>query len=208
MQIILLGPPGSGKGTQGKKLAEKYQLEHISTGDLLRNNPDLTEEQKNIIQSGNLIPDNLMLEIVTTKLKGCRDKGWILDGYPRTTKQAKDLDSVLSGVEKKVLYFAIKDDELMKRLTGRLTCSSCGAVFHKISNPPKKSNICDICNSELYQRSDDTEEIVKKRLETYHQHTEPVINYYKNNKNLSTLDSGGGKSIEEIFEQAKKKLHI
>ena len=206
MQIILIGPPGSGKGTQAKYLSDSYGIEHISTGDLLRNNPNLSKEQKQIINSGEFIPDNMMLEIVTAKLNSLPDAGWILDGYPRTVKQTADLEATIDCKKIKILYFQVADEDLMGRLTGRLSCSSCGAAFHKTNKPPKQDSVCDFCGHTLTQRPDDQESIIKKRLQKYHECTDPVINYYKSNPNLLTFDAGGGKSIESIFEEIEKKL--
>lgn len=208
MHIILIGPPGSGKGTQAHKLAKQYQIEHISTGALLRGNPNLTEEQLEIIGSGKLIPDNMMLDIVVDKLKSLDDKGWILDGYPRTVNQAKDLDSVLKVETKKVVYLQIDEKELEDRILGRLTCKNCGEVYHLSAKPPKEKGICDLCGEALAHRVDDEIEVIKQRLRSYHDHTAPVINYYKENKSLHTVKSGGGRSIEEIFEEVKEALHV
>ncbi len=208
MRIILIGPPGSGKGTQASKLAKEYNLDHISTGDLLRHNPHLTQEQKAIINAGKLIPDQMMLEIVKAKLDLCGENGWILDGYPRTVEQAENLSSILPPGDLKVLYFHIDENELLDRITGRLTCSSCGAVYHIKNSPPIKENICNDCKGDLTHRKDDTKEVVKKRLETYHQFTSPVINYYKKKHILHNLESGNAKTIDEIFESMKNALNL
>ncbi len=208
MHIVLIGPPGSGKGTQALKLAKEYSLDHISTGDLLRHNPHLTEEQKMIINSGKLIPDQMMLEILKSKLDLCGKNGWILDGYPRTVAQAESLFSILSTTNFQVLYFHINEDELLDRITGRLTCTSCGAVYHIKSSPPVKENVCDDCKGDLTHRKDDTKEVIRKRLETYHQFTLPVINYYKKKQILHQIESGNAKTIQEIFESVKNALSL
>jgi len=206
MRIILIGPPGSGKGTQAIKFAKEFALDHISTGDLLRHNPHLTQEQKEIISSGKLIPDAMMLEIVKSKLDMCGENGWILDGYPRTIEQAENLSSILPPHSFKVIYFHIDEKELVDRITGRLTCSSCGEVYHKKNKVPLKELRCDSCQGDLIHRNDDSEEVIKKRLETYHKFTTPVINYYKLQGVLYNLESGSTKTIEEIFDSMKKIL--
>jgi adenylate kinase len=208
MHIILIGPPGSGKGTQAHKLSKKYQIPHISTGALLRENPNLTKEQQEIINSGKLISDEMMLNIVMDKLNSSLDQGWILDGYPRTVNQAKDLDSVLKLSTKKVIYLKIEEKELEDRILGRLTCKNCGEVYHIEAKPPKIVGICDVCKDGLTHRLDDEAKVIKQRLKSYHEYTQPVINYYKQNKVLHTIESGAGKTIEEIFEEIKKALHI
>lgn len=206
MHLILVGPPGSGKGTQAKKIAADFGVEHISTGDLLRNNPNLSQEQKDIINSGSLIPDLMMLDIVKDKLSRCKGKGWILDGYPRTLEQAHLLENALEDGSTKVLYFSLDTKELLNRITGRLTCPACGAVFHKVSKKPQLEGICDSCKEPLIQRKDDHEEVVKKRLDTYFTSTEPVIEYYRDKKILEKVECGNDHSIDQIFNNIKEIL--
>ncbi|MCH9624237.1 MAG: adenylate kinase [Chlamydiia bacterium] len=207
MHLILIGPPGSGKGTQAKKIAKEYHLEHISTGDLLRNNPNLSPEQKEILNSGKLIPDMMMLDIVKQRLSRCKGKGWILDGYPRTLAQAHLLEDSLEDGSTKVLYFSINSDQLLDRITGRLTCPACGSVFHATSKPPQKKGICDNCKEPLIQRKDDHEEVVKKRLDTYFTYTEPVIKHYKDKKIMANIECGNDFTIDQIFKSIEKILN-
>ncbi|MCH9812166.1 nucleoside monophosphate kinase [bacterium] len=206
MHLILIGPPGSGKGTQAKKIAKEFHLDHISTGDLLRNNPDLTKEQKELLNSGKLIPDMMMLDIVKARLNKCHGRGWILDGYPRTIAQAHLLENALEDGTVKVLYFTLDTKELVDRITGRLSCPACGSVFHKITRPPKKDNLCDNCGEPLIHRKDDTEEVIKKRLDTYFTYTDPVVKYYQDKNRFYNIACGNKHSIDEIFETIKDKL--
>ena len=161
--------------------------------------------KKNLISTGNLIPDDMMLKIIKLKIESSKE-GWILDGYPRTVQQAKDLSSLLKNENIIVLYFDIPENELISRITGRLTCPSCGFVFHKINNPPTKPGVCDNCQTLLEQRVDDNEKVIKKRLESYHTHTEPVIEYYQKMNILKTIEYRESQSIEKIFDNIKTVL--
>lgn len=207
MEIILIGPPGSGKGTQAKKLEQETGYKHVSTGDLLRNNPNLTKKQKEALNSGKLLSDEMILDIVQCELKNHEQTGWILDGYPRTQNQAKQLDDILGSKKPLVLYFHVKEKDLIERLTGRLTCKQCGSVYHKTSNPPKNTSYCDNCNTALTQRKDDTIEVVTQRLKIYEEKTAPIIQYYKEKNILQTIDSGNNRSIENIFLSIKEILN-
>lgn len=186
--IILLGPPGAGKGTQAQELSKKLKIPHISTGDLFRENlskqTEIGKKAKSFMDAGKLVPDEIVLEMVSMRLKNSDCKGgYILDGFPRTINQAIALDKELDKNSKRLaINIDVKDDLLLKRITGRLVCKSCGAVYHKTLNPPEKPNVCDHCHGELIQRKDDTEPVVKERLKVYHEQTEPLIEYYKKEK--------------------------
>lgn len=187
MRIILLGPPGAGKGTQSKRLAEELILPHISTGDLLRQNVKegsaLGRQAKDYMNKGLLVPDELVAQMVLKRLDNPDvNKGFILDGYPRNLNQAKTLDSMLA--QKKmdidlVVYLATSDEVIIQRLTGRQVCSSCGVNYHVKNMPPKKVGICDICKGKLFQRSDDNEQTVRKRIEVYKNEVSMLIEYYR-----------------------------
>ena len=205
MKLILVGPPGSGKGTQAKMLIEKYSIPQISTGDILREavkeGSPLGKKAKSIMDKGSLVPDELVVGIIEERLKkpDCKG-GFILDGFPRTVAQAEALDSILDKMNLEIdhlLNIEVDDRELLRRLTGRRTCKSCGRGYHIIFDPPAKENICNECNGELYQRDDDKEDTIKSRLKVYHDQTAPVVDFYKK-KNMSRTIDGLGK-IDEVF---------
>ncbi|VVB91024.1 Adenylate kinase [uncultured archaeon] len=212
MNIILLGPPGAGKGTQAKKIAEHYSLPHISTGDILRenisNNTSLGVRAKSYMAKGELVPDELLITIIRDRLsKPDCSNGFLLDGYPRTVPQADALQMILTESNKKldvVLNIDVDDEELVKRLSGRRVCSSCCMSYHMIFNPPEEDEICDKCKGKLYQREDDKPEAIRNRLIVYKKQTQPLIEYYTRKGLLRTVD--GGKDIPEIFEEIKKIL--
>jgi len=211
MNIVLLGPPGSGKGTQAKMIAEKYGVVHISTGDILRenvrNNTPLGVEAKKYMEAGKLVPDSLLIDIIKDRLaKDDVKGGWMLDGYPRTIPQAEAMDEILPSLGQKidvVLNIDVPDEELVKRVTGRRMCK-CGATYHVQFNPPKVPGKCDACGGELYQRADDTEETVKERLQAYHAQTQPLIDYY-DKKGIVVTVLGVG-DIKEIFGKIAEAL--
>lgn len=214
MRLVLLGAPGAGKGTQAKKLIEKYGIPQISTGDLLRAavsaGTQLGKEAKSYMDKGELVPDRVVLGMVEERLKqdDCR-KGYILDGFPRNVAQAEALDEMLSGLGMALdaaLSVDVPFDDLMKRLTGRRTCKSCGQMYNVYFNPPKKDGICDKCGGELFQRDDDKEETIKKRLEVYNSQTAPLIEYYGKKGILKSVNGTG--SIDEIFNNICKVLGI
>jgi len=205
MRIVLLGAPGAGKGTQAKKLIEKYGIPQISTGDILRENvakgTPLGKEAKSYMDAGKLVPDSVVLGLVEDRLKkdDCK-KGFILDGFPRNTSQADALDKMLSGLGmplQSAISIDVPFDDLMKRLTGRRTCKKCGQMYNIYFSPSKKDGVCDKCGGELYQRDDDKEETIKKRLEEYQAKTAPLIDYYKGKGILHSINGTG--SIDEIF---------
>jgi adenylate kinase len=214
MRLVLLGAPGAGKGTQAKKLIEKYGTPQISTGDLLRAavaaGTPLGKEAKSFMDKGELVPDRVVLGMVGERLKqdDCK-KGYILDGFPRNTAQAEALDKMLGALNMPLngaLSVDVPLEDLMKRLTGRRTCKACGQMFNVYFNPPKKEKACDKCGGELYQRDDDKEETIKKRLDVYSSQTAPLINYYKGKGILKTVNGTG--SIDEIYKQVCEKLGL
>ncbi len=215
MRLVLLGAPGAGKGTQAKKIIEKNPIPQISTGDLLRAavaaGTALGKEAKSYMDKGELVPDSVVLGMVEERLKqdDCK-KGYILDGFPRNTKQAEALDNMLGSLNMSLtaaLSVDVQFDLLMKRLTGRRTCKSCGQMFNIYSNAPKKDGACDKCGGELFQRDDDREETIKKRLEVYNAQTAPLIDYYGKKNILKSVDGGTG-SIDEIFVKVCNALGI
>jgi len=200
MRIILLGPPGAGKGTQAKVLAEKLGLAHVSTGDILRKNvKDITvlgKEAKDFMDRGLLVPDELMAKMLRERfLAEDVKKGFILDGYPRNLAQAKTLEEIFSqeGISIDfVVYLDSSESVIIQRLSGRLVCSKCGANFHIKNMPPKQDKICDRCKGALYQRSDDREETIKKRLEVYKKEVAGLVEYYQKQNKLHRLDADCG----------------
>lgn len=214
MRLVLLGAPGAGKGTQAKILVEKYGIPQISTGDLLRAavaaGTPLGKEAKSYMDKGELVPDSVVLGMVEERLKqdDCKE-GFILDGFPRNTKQAEALDNMLSSLNMPLtaaLSVEVPFDELMKRLTGRRTCKACGQMYNIYFNPPQKEGTCDKCGGELFQRDDDKEETIKKRLEVYSAQTAPLIEYY-NKKGILKSVTGTG-SIDEIFNKVCEALGL
>jgi adenylate kinase len=214
MRIVLLGAPGAGKGTQAKKLIEKYGMPQISTGDLLRAavaaGTPLGKEAKSFMDKGELVPDSVVLGMVEERLKqdDCK-KGYILDGFPRNTAQAEALDKMLANLNMSLtaaLSVDVPFEDLMKRLTGRRTCKSCGQMYNIYFKAPAKEGVCDKCSGELFQRDDDKEATIKKRLEVYTAQTEPLIGYYKN-KGIVKSVSGTG-SIDDIFKKVTEALGL
>lgn len=212
MILILLGPPGSGKGTQSKRLMEKYHLPQISTGDILRaevaKGTELGKKAKQIMGSGKLVSDDIILGIIKNRIEepDCK-KGFIFDGFPRTIPQAEGLKELLKQKRlkiTKVLNITLDDEIVVQRLGGRWTCTKCGAIFHTFTNPPKKKGKCDNCNGELYQRDDQKEKAVKERLNVYKRQTEPLIEFYKKEKLLIDID--GTPPIDEIFGEITELL--
>ena len=207
MYILLMGPPGAGKGTQAERLISEYGIPQISTGDMFRAavkaGTALGKEAKSYMDKGALVPDSVTVGIVKERLAeaDCQ-KGWILDGFPRTAAQAAALDAILHdmGISlTAVLNITANKDDLVKRICGRFVCRSCGASFHKEFRPPKKAGVCDVCGGELYQRDDDKEETVNQRLSVYESSTKPLIDYYEASGVLANID--GDKSMDEVHDQ-------
>ena len=212
MNIILLGPPGAGKGTQAKMLVDEYRIPQISTGDILRaavkEGTQLGKEAKKCMDKGELVPDSVVIGIVEERIQqpDC-EKGYMLDGFPRTVPQAEALDGMLDNLSSKidhVVSIDVDKEELVKRLTGRRTCRDCGAGFHVMFDPPKQEGVCDKCGGELYQRDDDNVETVSSRLEVYEAQTLPLIDYYQGQGKVRSIDGVG--EIKEIYNRVKLVL--
>jgi len=212
MNIVLMGLPGAGKGTQAEKIIEEFGIPHISTGDMFRSaiveGTKMGLEAKSFMDKGLLVPDEVVIGIVEERLskEDCQ-VGFLLDGFPRTVAQAEALDLIMKQWAKKidpVINIEVENSLLLKRLTGRRICKKCGATYHMVFNPPTKEGICDKCGGELYQRADDSEETVATRLEVNIEQTEPLINYYRNQNVLKTVD--GNQDIDEVFNSITKIL--
>jgi len=214
MKIIMLGAPGAGKGTQAKKIAEKYQIPHISTGDILRENTrngtELGKKAKGYMEQGLLVPDTLMIDLVVDRLqqKDCT-KGYILDGFPRTIPQAESLDEALKELGQKIdvaISIEVPDENIIRRMSGRRACVSCGSTWHIIHNPSSREDICDICGEALMLREDDKPETVQKRLAVYHSQTHPLIQYYTDRNILKEID--GTKDMKDVFDNIIRILEV
>lgn len=207
MRIILLGGPGVGKGTQAKKLSEKYKLAHISTGDILRqavkDGTEMGLMAKSYMDKGQLVPDKVVIGIIRDNLRKPEIKsGFILDGFPRTVPQAQALDELTNEMNiplDAVVNIMASANLIVQRLSGRRTCRNCQAVYHIVNLPPKKDGVCDRCGGQLYQRDDDKEETIRNRIKVYEEQTSPLINYYKKFGKL--MDVSGEKEIEEVFTE-------
>ncbi|HOB16114.1 MAG TPA: adenylate kinase [Defluviitoga sp.] len=204
MRLIFFGPPGAGKGTQAKKVAEKLGIEHISTGDILREavnkGNDLGKKVQVIIEKGELVPDEIMNELVKMKIKELNS--FILDGYPRTLEQAKSLDKILKELNKPidaVVLIDVSEEEVVKRISSRRVCPNCGRVYNLITLKPKNDEICDNCGTKIIQRKDDREDIVRERYKIYQKTTHPVIEFYRKNNTIITID--GSKDVEEVTKE-------
>lgn len=205
MKIVLLGPPGAGKGTQAKSISNRYSIPHISTGDIFRKNisenTPLGVEAKSYMDNGQLVPDEVTINMVKERLKedDCKN-GYLLDGFPRTVSQAEALESFLNERNESLntaLLIDVPTDFILERMTGRRVCPSCGASYHIKFNPAVDGK-CGLCGTEVVQRKDDTEETVKERLDVYKEQTQPLIDFYKEKELLSVVD--GTKAINEVFE--------
>jgi len=211
--VILFGPPGSGKGTQGKMIAEEIGIPHIATGDIMRqaisDGTELGLKVKEFVGKGLLVPDEIVIQIIEERLKKDDTKnGFILDGFPRTIAQAVALDELFQKINiqhYKVIWLDVPDEEIVKRISGRRTCKNCQAVYNIYFNPPKVDGICDVCGGELFIREDDKEEKVKKRLEVFREQTLPLIDYYQKKRRKIIRVSGVG-SVDEIKERIKMEI--
>ncbi len=206
MKIIMLGAPGAGKGTQAKRIADKYSIPHISTGDIFRanikNGTELGNKAKSYMDQGLLVPDELVVDLVVDRVKqdDC-ENGYVFDGFPRTIPQAEALDTALKVIDEKIDYAVnveVPDSNIVERMSGRRACLNCGATYHLQYIPTKTEGICDVCGSELVLRDDDKPETVLKRLNVYHEQTQPLIDYYKNQGILAEVD--GTRDMAEVFE--------
>ena len=207
MKIIMLGAPGAGKGTQAKKIASKYSIPHISTGDIFRanikNGTELGKKAKTYMDQGLLVPDELVVDLVVDRVAAddCAN-GYVLDGFPRTIPQAEALDAALEKMGEAMDYainVEVPDENIVKRMSGRRACVACGATYHIEHIPPKTEGICDTCGKELILRDDDKPETVLKRLNVYHEQTQPLIDYYTGKGILKEVD--GTKNMSEVFDE-------
>lgn len=212
MNLILMGLPGAGKGTQAEKIEKKYKTPHISTGDMFRlaikEETELGKQAKRYMDEGQLVPDEVTNGIVEERLAmdDCQE-GFLLDGFPRTLPQAEALDEILKKLDKSidyVIHVEVPEDQLLERLTGRRVCPKCGATYHVVNNPPKEEGVCDHDGSALVQRDDDTEETVKKRLTVNIEQTKPLLDFYEDKGVLVTVD--GDQDIDKVFAEIVSKL--
>ena len=212
MKIIMLGAPGAGKGTQAKKIADKYGIPHISTGDIFRanikNGTELGKKAKAYMDQGALVPDELVVDLVADRVKqpDC-EKGYVLDGFPRTIPQAESLDKVLASMGQKIDYainVEVPDKNIVRRMSGRRACVGCGATYHIVYAPTKTEGVCDRCGEKLILRDDDKPETVTKRLSVYHEQTQPLIEYYGKQGSLKEVD--GTMDMEDVFADICKIL--
>jgi adenylate kinase len=212
MRLIFLGPPGAGKGTQAQKLAERYSLVKISTGDILRDavarQTPLGLQAKSFMDKGGLVPDDVVIGLIRDRLKDSDcDSGYVLDGFPRTLPQAQALSKILEKQKTpidRVISFEVPERDLVRRLTGRRSCVNCKRVYHLDFNAPKQLNRCDVCGGALLQREDDREETVRNRLRVYEKETAPLLKYYDDKKILSRIEGDG--SIDTVFDRLQKAL--
>lgn len=208
MKLVLLGAPGSGKGTQAKKICDHFHIPHIAIGDIMRlalkNNTEMGEKARPYVESGKLVPDDIVIAIVKERLNDldCRN-GFVLDGFPRTILQAEAFDSMNIDVDK-VININVEDSQIAERMSGRRICPICGASFHTKYSPPALDDICDLCGAALIQRKDDKLEVVQKRLDIYHEQTEPLIAFYQKKGKLVCVD--GSLEIDEVFDNIIKVL--
>ncbi|WP_368975223.1 adenylate kinase [Caldifermentibacillus hisashii] len=212
MNLILMGLPGAGKGTQAEKIVQKYQIPHISTGDMFRqaikDGTELGLKAKSYMDKGELVPDEVTVGIVRERLsKSDCQAGFLLDGFPRTVQQAESLDQILNDLNKKIdycIHINVDKNILMERLTGRRICKSCGATYHLVFNPPQVANTCDKCGGELYQRPDDHAETVQNRLDVNVKQMKPLLDFYASKDMLKTIN--GVQEINKVFEEIDKLL--
>lgn len=206
MKLIMLGAPGAGKGTQAKKIAEKYHIPHISTGDIFRANikagTELGMKAKSFMDQGQLVPDEVTIGMLLDRIsQDDSKKGYVLDGFPRTIPQAESLTAALKERGEKIDYAVnvdVPDENIINRMSGRRACVGCGATYHVVYNAPKTENICDTCGEKLILRDDDKPETVKNRLQVYHDQTQPLIDYYKKEGVLVEVD--GTQNLEKVFQ--------
>jgi len=213
VKIVLLGPPGAGKGTQARAITERFAIPQISTGDILRaavkEGTDLGKQAKGFMDAGRLVPDEVIIGIIRDRVQAddCAN-GYLFDGFPRTVAQAEALDTMLAGADESldhVISIEVPDDEIVTRLSGRLTCPDCGAMYHVKTMPPKTEGVCDRCGgTNLHIRDDDKEETIRQRLATYHSQTSPLINYYGAEDKALLRPVNGSGSVEQIGRDIAK----
>jgi adenylate kinase len=211
MQVVFLGAPGSGKGTQAKRLAQKFGLEHISTGDILREaikkNTELGQKARNFMDAGELVPDDVMLGIIKEELLTKSAKGFIFDGFPRTTAQAEGLDKMLQELGlsiSKVINLNVPDEVIVNRLESRVLCADCGTDYNIKIKPPRIQGKCDVCGNRLYRRPDDAVDIIENRLKVYRKKTKPIEDFYRSRGLLAEVD--GNRSCEDVFNSIAKTV--
>ena len=220
MRLILLGAPGAGKGTHCKKIVERYGLTHLSSGDILRQNraenTELGRKAQSYMDSGGLVPDELIVKMMAEAIGKTGKKGFVLDGFPRTGEQAHELDNILANEKIDiVLNLDVNDEIIVRRITGRRSCPACGAVYHIETMKPKVDEVCDKCGGKLMQRPDDTEKVVKNRIEHYYAQTAPVVDYYRTKKLVFDIDANKGpndvislifKKLDNLKRKQKKQV--
>lgn len=207
MRIVLVGPPGAGKGTQASRISAACGVPHIATGEILREHvreeTDLGKKAKRFMDKGELVPDELIIEMIRERLvHPDTENGFVLDGFPRTVPQAQALDQVLDELDQDlevVVRMAISEDEVLRRITGRRVCEDCGANYHVETDPPRREGVCDECGGKLFQRDDDTEEIVRERLAAYREQTQGVVSFYADRGLLRNVDAEG--EVDEVTER-------
>lgn len=212
MRMVLLGPPGAGKGTQAKRLAEHFGIAHVSTGDILRRQVEqgtqLGQQARELMDAGALVPDALIIRMVEERLAEADcTAGFLLDGFPRNRAQAEALEALLERREQElhaVALLVVEDEELVRRLSGRCSCPRCGAVYHAVFSPPREPGRCDTCGERLVQREDDREETVRHRLSVYHEQTRPLVEFYRERGLLVTVD--GAEAIDSVFQELVEEL--
>jgi len=210
MKVVLLGAPGAGKGTHCRRVADRYGVAHLSSGDILRREraegTELGKKAQSFMDAGALVPDDLIVEMMTRAIRKAPAAGYVLDGFPRTVKQAEVLDQSLAAYDDgmdMVINLLVDDGVVLERITGRRSCPACGAVYHVKNMPPKVDGICDNDGTPLVQRPDDTEEVVRNRLETYYRQTEPVVGYYKTRRAVHDIDANqdADSAAAEVFQK-------
>ena len=214
MKIIMLGAPGAGKGTQAKKIAAKYSIPHVSTGDIFRanikNGTELGMKAKSFMDAGGLVPDEITIGMLLDRIHeaDCVN-GYVLDGFPRTIPQAEALTNALNAIEQKMEYalnIDVPDENIIHRMAGRRACVGCGATYHVEFNPPKVQDVCDVCGEALILRDDDKPETVMNRLNVYHEQTKPLIDYYEKQGIVHTID--GTQTMDQVFSDIRKILGV
>ncbi|MFB6114314.1 MAG: adenylate kinase [Halodesulfurarchaeum sp.] len=202
-RVLLLGPPGAGKGTQSKRIVERFDVEHVTTGDALRENKDMETEYgtpREYMDRGELVPDPVVNEIVEAAIEDA--DGFVLDGYPRNESQTEYLDSITNLDV--VIYLDVSEEELISRLTGRRVCSECGRNYHVEYDPPETEGVCDVCGGELYQRDDDTKSVARDRIEVYEENTRPVVEYFREAGSLTEID--GDRDPESVWTDVEAAI--